>query len=270
VPSLLGEIGTIEWTRRTNGILGRGERARYLASLALVTLRASPRLLAARAGARGSGPDPSELTPPDSELTREVLEACADLDPMIVEHGYRSYLFARALGVARGLTCDVEALFVAAILHDYVFDEIDSIGDRCFTLACAEVADELLGDSRLSPALRHNILDGLTLHLNPAVGPDQGALQHLLHDGIQVDVLGVHAWQLDPDGVERVADQHPRYGFTPRGMEILRTHMRRVPGCRAGALLTPGFGVRTAVRLSRWGGRDAAAVSEPAAGGASA
>ena len=26
---LLGEIGTIEWSRRTRGILGRGEKARY-------------------------------------------------------------------------------------------------------------------------------------------------------------------------------------------------------------------------------------------------
>lgn len=270
MPNLLGEIGTIEWTRRTKGILGRGERARYLASLALVTLRATPRLLAARAGARGSGPDPSDLTPPDTELTRDVLEACADLDPMLIEHGYRSYLFGRALGIARGLTCDEEALFVAAVLHDYAFKGIDSLDDRCFTLAGAEVAEELLADSRLSPALKHDILDGLTLHINPSVGPDQGALQHLLHDGIQVDVLGVHGWQLDPDGLERVADRHPRYGFTPRGEQIFRIHMRNVPGCRAGALLTPGFGARTAVRLSRWAARDAEGASEPAPGGAAA
>ena len=30
---LLGEIGTIEWSRRTNGILGRGEKARFLAAV---------------------------------------------------------------------------------------------------------------------------------------------------------------------------------------------------------------------------------------------
>lgn len=256
---LLGEIGTIEWCRRTNGILGRRERARYLASLALATTRAAPRLLAARAGLRGSGPDPSTLTPPDSALTRDVLEACADMDPMVFEHGYRSYLFARALGVAEGLSCDEEALFAAAILHDYAFDQIDSIHDRCFTLVGADVAADLLKDSRLSDVLQHDVLDAITLHNNPSVGPEQGTIQHLLHDGILVDVVGVYAWKLDPAGLDRVAERHPRQGFTARGEEVARTHARNVPGCRFGALLTPGFGSATAVKLSRWRRLEAAA-----------
>jgi hypothetical protein len=50
VSALLGEIGTIEWCRRTNGILGRGEKARYMAAVALETARVLPRMLASRGG----------------------------------------------------------------------------------------------------------------------------------------------------------------------------------------------------------------------------
>jgi hypothetical protein len=254
VPNLLGDIGTIEWCRKTNGILGRGERARFTAAVVLTTARVMPALVAARTGRPGSGPDPSALTPPDTPFTREVLDACADLDPMLVEHGYRSYLFARALGQVDGVTYDDEALFAAAILHDYAFGEMDTISGKCFTLVGAEVAADLLATSPLSDVLRHDVLDAITLHLNPTVGVGQGTVQHLVHDGIALDVLGIRARELDPGGVGRVQGRHPRHGFTVRGEPLLRAHARRVPGCRAGALLATGFG--PALRINPWRGSE--------------
>jgi hypothetical protein len=162
---------------------------------------------------------------------------------MVVEHGYRSYLFARALGLAEGLDYDDEALFAAAILHDYAFEQMASLSGKCFTLAGAEVAADLLATSPLSKALRHDVLDAITLHLNPSVRVDRGTIQHLVHDGIALDVLGIRAWDLDPAGVRRVQELHPRHAFITRGEPLLRTHAQRVPGCRAGALLHAGFGL---------------------------
>lgn len=247
---LLGEIGTIEWSRRTNGILGRGERARFLAAVVLKTARVMPRVLASRAGLRGSGPDPSQLTPPDTAFARDVVEACADLDPMVVEHGYRSYVFARALGVVEGLECDDEALFAATMFHDYAFETMGSLTDKCFTLAGAEVAAQVLEAAPLSESSRHDVLDAITLHLNPTVPREQGVLQHLAHDGILLDVLGVRAWELNRDGVRRTFERHPRHGFTVRGEPLLRGHGRRVHGCRAGALFLAGFG--PALKTGPW------------------
>lgn len=253
--TLLGEIGTIEWSRRTRGVLGRGERARFLASTLLTTSRVLPRVLLDRAGVRGSGPDPSLLTPPDSAFAREVVEACADLDPMIVEHGYRSYVYGRALGIAEGLEADDEALFAATMFHDYAFETMGSLTDCCFTFAGAEVAAEFLESSPLTPELRHDVLDAITLHLNPKVGREK-PLQRLTHDGIALDVLGMRAWELDHAGVRRVGERHPRHGFTVRGAPLLREHARRVRGCRAGALLLAGFGV--ALKVSPWAEADRA------------
>ncbi len=259
---MLGEIGTIEWARRTNGILGRGERARFFAVMALTTAKGMPRLLAARAGMRGGGPDPSQLTPPDTPFARDVVETCAELEPMVVEHGYRSYLFARALGVVEGIECDDEALFAATMLHDYAFGTMDTITGKCFTLVGAEAAGELLEQSPLGPGLRHDVLDAITLHLNPVVRREQGHVQYLAHDGIIADVVGLRAWELDRQGIARVAERHPRHGFTVRGMPLLRTHARRVPGCRAGALLQAGFG--PALKLGIWAGEDRAVPAAPA------
>src|SRR4051812_1418508 len=240
--ALLSDIGTIEWCRRTNGILGRGEKALFIAATVLTTSRAMPSLLADRRGRRGSGPDPSELTPPDTPFAREVVEACADLEPLVVEHGYRSYLFARALGIREDLEADDEALFAATMLHDYAFGHMDEFDDRCFTLYGAEYAERLLASSPLPEPVRRDVLDAITLHLNPKVAPEQGALQHLVHDGILLDVLGLRASRLDHDGVRRVHDRHPRHGFTVAGRPLLQGHARRVPGCRSAALFTAGFG----------------------------
>jgi hypothetical protein len=256
VSGLLGEIGTIEWSRRTNGILGRGEQARFVAAVVLRTARVMPRLLASRAGMRGSGPDPSQLAPPDTPFARDVIEACADLDPMVVEHGYRSYLFGRALGLVERLECDEEALFAATMFHDYAFETMNELEDKCFTLAGAEVAAQALESSPLSETERHDVLDAITLHLNPTVPREQGAIQHLAHDGILLDVLGPRSWQLDSSGVRRTVERHPRHGFTVRGEPLLRAHGRRVHGCRAGALFLAGFG--PALRTGPWRSLDRA------------
>jgi hypothetical protein len=256
VSLLLGEIGTIEWTRRTRGLLGRGERARFLAAVVMRTAALMPQVLAAQLG-RGvsdGGPDPSRLIPPDSAFAREVLDACRELDPMVVEHGYRSYLFGRALGLVEGLECDEEALFAATMLHDHAFGQMEEIEDRCFTLVGAETAEGVLADSPLSAAARRDVLDAITLHLNPKVPRRQGALQHLVHDGVLLDVLGVRARQLDAGGIARVWERHPRHGFTVRGEPLLRGHGRRVAGCRAGALFQAGFG--PALARSPWRSQD--------------
>lgn len=248
---LLGEIGTLDWCRRTDGILGRGERARFVAATVLTSARALPHMLAARGGGRGAaGPDPSKLTPPDTPFARELVEACAELDPMIVEHGYRSYLFGRALGEAEGTECDPEALFAATMLHDWAFMTMDELDGECFAWAGAKEAEQLLVSSPLSESERHDVLDAICLHLNPAVPRRRGAVQHLAHDGIALDVLGIRGWELDGAGVRRTFGRHPRHGFTARGEKLMRAHGKRVPGCRSATLFSASRG--QVLRASPW------------------
>jgi hypothetical protein len=247
---LLGDIGTIEWGRRTRGILGRGEQARFMAAVCLQTVRALPRVVGSRSGKNSSGPDPSELTPPDTQFAKEVVEACSELGPAVIEHSYRSYVFARALGVVEGIECDEEALFATTMFHDYAFPEIDSLTDRCFAVAGAEEAERFLESSPLSEDQRHDVLDAICLHINPWVDRERGAIQYLAHDGIALDVVGLRAWELDRPGARRVFERHPRHGFNGLANTKMKPHGKRVHGCRAGALFRTGFG--QALKLSPW------------------
>jgi hypothetical protein len=249
---VLADIGTLGWARRTNGILGRGERARFIAAVALEQGRGVPRVVGARIGVLGGpgGPDPSKLTPPDTAAAREVIETVAGLESSIVEHSYRCYLYARALALAEGVECDEEAVFVAAMLHDYGVKDIPALSDRCFTLVGA---DEALatGDRAGWTADRcEAAAEAITLHLNPAVPAEQGLVQHLVHDGVVLDVFGLRATELDADGIERVRERHPRRSFNRVGGGLLRENGRRVPGCRSAVLFATGFGL--ALKLSPW------------------
>ena len=180
----------------------------------------------------------------------------------MIEHSYRSYLFARALGAVEGIECDEEALFATTMFHDYAFPEIGSLTDRCFAVAGAEDAERFLESSPLSEDQRHDVLDAICLHINPSVSREQGALQHLAHDGIALDVVGMRAWELDGAGTRRVFEQpsparvqrarrHGDEAARPSGPGL--SHPVDVPGrVRAGAEAEP-VGV---VRKGRaWPGR---------------
>jgi hypothetical protein len=249
---VLADIGNLEWARRTNGILGRGERARFVAAVALEQGRVLPRVLGARIGILGGpgGPDPSKLAPPDSAVAREVIETVTELDTSVVEHSYRCYLYARALALAEGVECDEEAVFVAAMLHDHGTKEIPTLTDRCFTLVGADEALATGERAGWEVARREAAAEAITLHLNPAVPVDQGLVQHLLHDGVLLDVFGIRASELSSEGIDRVRERHPRLGFNRVGGGLLRENGRRVPGCRSATLFATGFGL--ALKLSPW------------------
>jgi HD domain len=248
---MLGEIGTLEWTRRSNGILGRRERARYVAATLLTQARVGPRLLLSRRGRRGprTAPDPSLLAPPDSRLADEAVERCAELMPRsFLEHSYRSYVYARALGEAERVRPDEELLFVATMCHDVgaVTPDTDD-GGRCFTLAGADLAERLLEDGA-RPARPALAAEAITLHINPEVPLEQGVEAHLMHDGVLMDAVGLRAWELDHDLIEAARERHPRLGFGRAAVTALGDQARAIPGCRIAAAMRCGFGLSVRLR----------------------
>jgi hypothetical protein len=217
--------------------------------MALVQLRGAQSLLAARLGRGGVGPDPSQLTPPDSRLAREALEECRSaLSAPVFEHSLRSFIFARALGLATATDADPEELFIAAMYHDYSFNLIDDLTDRCFTLPSAEHVERRCLEAGWETARSQRTAEAITMHLNPTVSVARGAVQHLTHDGVALDILSLRAGELDRDGVRRVFERHPRQGFNELGPRKLAEHGARVPACRSAALFQGGFGI--ALRLA--------------------
>jgi hypothetical protein len=237
---VLGEIGTLAWTRRTNGLLSRPERARYIAATLREQARQGPRLLAWRLGRDGKGDIGEEsLRIPDSSQAREALEVAKAVQTRsLVEHSLRSFVYARALGAINRLDHDPEPMFVAAVLHDQGAVETTS---RCFTLAGADEAERLGGPSAA---------EAITLHINPNVPPEQGPEAHLLHDGVLLDAVGLRAWELRRDAIERVRARHPRLRFSQEASRLLSEQARALPKCRTAAAMRAGFGVT--LKLAPW------------------
>jgi neutral ceramidase len=253
--SVLGEIGTLDWTRRGNGRLTRAERARYIAAAIGEQMRSGPRLLALRAGLgrRGLGEiSDDDLRVPDSKLAREAASECEEIHARtIVEHNYRSFFYARALGALRLIEHDEELLFVSTMFHDAGAIEPDPRdGGRCFTLRGADLAERRVDASGSAPERSRAAAEAITLHINPAVPVEQGAEAHLMHDGVLLDAVGLGAWELRLDSIERVRLRHPRLGFSQEGRRLLGRQANAIPGCRIAAAFTAGFGL--ALRLGPW------------------
>ena len=169
---LLGEIGTLAWTRRTRGLLGRAESARFYAAMAQAQTRGVPAMVGARMGRGGSGPDPSEVIPPDSAICREALIECRELlAETVVEHSIRSFMFASALGQATSIKADPEQLFVGALFHDWAVEQVGELDDRCFTLPSAERVVELGSQHGWDQPRTEATAESITMHVNPCGQP---------------------------------------------------------------------------------------------------
>ena len=201
--------------------------------------------------ADSSGPDPSELTPPDTPFAKEVVEACSELGPTVIEHSYRSYLFARALGAVEGIECDEEALFATTMFHDYAFPEIGSLTDRCFTVAGAEEAERFLESSPLSEDLRHDVLDAICLHINPWVDRERGRAPAPRPRRDRPRRVGMRAWELDGAGIRRVFERHPRHGFNELADTLDEAARQAGPGLSHRRRCS-GTGFGQALKLTPW------------------
>jgi len=252
---VLGEIGTLGWTTRTNGLLSRAERRRYVAAALREQMRSAAPLLAYRLG-RGSrrqaSIDEQDLRIPDSKVALDAIEACeATQTPTIIEHNYRSFLFARALASLDGIAHDEEVLFVATMFHDAgVFDPDRTDGGRCFTLKGAKDAESHGAAAGWEQKRCTAAAEAVTLHINPAVPLEHGAEAHLMHDGVLLDAVALRAWQIRKDALERVRARHPRLRFSQEAGKLLGEQGRAIPRCRIAAAMGAGFGL--AVKLGPW------------------
>jgi len=253
--ALLGEIGTLAWTRRTNGLLSRPEQVRYIAAALREQAQAAAPLVAHRLGYRGGRQatiGEGDLRIPDSRVARDAVEECVAAQPgTLIEHNYRSFIFARALGSLNSIPHDEELLFVATMFHDAGALEPDrSDGGRCFTLKGAADVEAQLARAGWPAERGARAAEAITLHLNPVVSVEQGPEAHLMHDGVLLDAAGLQAWKIRTDSIDRVRSRHPRLRFSQEGGRLLADQARAIPGCRTAAALRAGFGV--ALRLGPW------------------
>lgn len=71
-----------------------------------------------------------------------------------------------------------------------------------------------------------------------------------MHDGVLLDAVGLRAWELRRDAIDRVRARHPRLRFSQEGGRLLGRQARAIPRCRAAAPFGAGFGL--ALKLGPW------------------
>jgi hypothetical protein len=204
--------GTIDWSMRTGGHLAAAERRRLIADLARVQIRNALgrlSLLAHLNPGRNAYVPPAHLVPPDSPLTRSATDAATRvLPPALLNHGYRTYRFGRALGELEKIDVDAELLFAAALLHDTGL--VVASGRDDFTLTSARVARDVAEQARLSTTATETLQSAITMHHSPRVTLAAGPVPYLLSAGAGVDVIGMRCWDLSPALVaDAVRDRPP-------------------------------------------------------------
>jgi hypothetical protein len=229
------DLGTHDWVERTGGQLTGAERRSLVRPLARThAVNAVGRLsmlVRLNSGLRARV-DPAQIVPPSSALTRAAVEqARRRLTPALLNHSYRTFAFGAALGALEGVPVDAELLFAAALLHDTGLPTSDSNVD--FTRNSARVARDVAAEVGLSSAATETMRTAITLHHSPGVPLARGAVAYLLAAGAGVDVAGVRSWQLPPDLIAAVVEEHPRLGFKSEFTEAFRTEAARVPRGRA-------------------------------------
>ena len=250
-PPRSADVGTAAWLQDTQGWLTPAERRALLRPLAAAHLRnlvGRARLALHLHPGRHAHVAPEQLEPPRGLLARRSEEAAARrLLPPLLHHSRRTYRFARALAIVAGTDVDEELLYAAAMLHDTGLQA--PRGDADFTAASTSVARQVAEDVGLARDATNTLLDAIALHHSPGVGPEHGAVAHLLSAGAAVDVIGLHAWDL-PDGLlSDAVRRHPRESFKTVFTQAFQDEATRVPDGRAHFLRHYGA-FATAVRLA--------------------
>jgi hypothetical protein len=229
--AVVADLGTLGWVERTGGQLSGAERRSLLGPMARTHAANAAGRLSMLAGlniGRRARVAPSLLVPPTSALTRAAVEqAQLRLTPALLNHSYRTFAFGAALGALEGLTVDAELLFAAALLHDTGLPTSDQ--DVDFTRSSARIARDVAEEVGLSSAATETMRTAITLHLSPRVPLARGPEAYLLAAGAGLDVVGLRSWQLPPDLITAVVEQHPRLGFKGEFTAACRTEAVRVP-----------------------------------------
>jgi hypothetical protein len=234
------EIGSLEWARQTDGLLTtRYDRAQMVLQAARFVTGRIPKRIAAtrtRGDRRKARFDVAKMRLPDTPAAREAKRLLtATLDPVWVNHSYRTYAWAYILGRHDRLDFDEEVLYVASLLHDLgLADSNQAVRQRCFSLAAAEHAESLARRYGWDKRRQHLTGDTITRHINLWISPHKQPEAYLLYAGTKLDVVGLRYFDLAPEVVEDVLARYPRSGFKGVFRPKIRAHGAAVPDSRAG------------------------------------
>ncbi len=235
-------IGTLAWAHRGGGRLSRRDRLRCIVEALLVRLNARLRV----SQQVPFSIDPSSISIPDSALCNsasELLESVSEA--WLVNHCFRTFLWAAILGKKERHRFDEELLFVASILHDLGLTDaaaqLGAAGVECFAVEGAFAAEHFLTKQGMGKSRREVVAEAISLHMNVRVPLAHGVEAYLLHEGAALDVVGARLRDIAEPTRQQLLTSYPRLEMNSRLAAVMQHQSSIRPHSRAGLLCRYGF-----------------------------
>lgn len=178
----------------------------------------------------------AEWNIPDSDICAAASQLMFEVSPrFIANHCVRSYLFARELAAADGLTdYDDELVFLRCLLHDLGVTDY-GWGDQRFEVEGADAAARFLRRHGMPDDRVEVVWQSIALHTSVGLAHRFGTEQAVIHAGISVDVTGVGEDRLLSGFADRVHAAWPRDNLGFAIAELIAA------GTRANPVKAPPF-----------------------------
>ena len=187
------------------------------------------------------------ISVPDSALAREADGVAREaLPPEIYRHSLRAFLFAQLIARGAKLAHDVEAVYVAAMLHDVGLGAAHASESFRFEVDGANVAREVLWRHGVHGSRADVVWDAIALHDSTLADWKQPEVR-LVCGGVCVD-FGEFLERLERADVAAVLQAAPRDGFVPVFLDAVAAVAERKPFATGKCFVTdvahrlvPGF-----------------------------
>jgi hypothetical protein len=218
-----------EWATTTGGNLSRAEH-RYLVGVILRDLpTALTALLRYRLGKRGTGRiDLGEVPVPTSTLARRAEQFVQqELSPLVLEHSYRTYYFGRVLAAGDGAEVDVEAVYLASLLHDLHLEH--PTPGKCFAVTGAERTLSLMVEWGADHRTATKVAKAVCGHVTPGADRNLSDPAGFVLAGSLADIIGRRLDETDPSWLQELQQRYPRDGLKHQMAAALRAEGKAVP-----------------------------------------
>ena len=126
-------------------------------------------------------------------LLKDAEEICRRQRPeFLINHCYRTFVWASLLAAHEGRSYDEEMLYIASLLHDTGLSATasPSVPPTCFTLVGVDQVPACATASDVAADRWRRAAEAITLHMNLRVTPNDGVEAYLLTFGTQLDAIG--------------------------------------------------------------------------------
>lgn len=230
----MSQVGSLSWADAHSGNLTHTERLRLLIPITQTTFGYVYGRFRLLLGLRPTIPiiNYDALTFPDSQLAKHAEQACHEtLSPAIINHSYRTYLYALALAQLDKVTYDTEHLYVTCLLHDIALEKAET--GHCFALRGAKTMSSIAHEAGCTPDTAHILSEAICSHITPGLTYHHNTLGALINYGALLDLVGMRLWHISPAMVESAIARYPRHHLKNVISQFWRNEARTVPRGRA-------------------------------------